>query len=181
MERQRVKVGDHEVTTYSAGTGDRVLLVVHGGPGFPCPYVRDAHLAYADQGYRVVSWDQLGCGESDRPDDRSLWTVSRYVEEVETVRRALGLGKVFLLGHSWGGTLGVEYCLAYPGNVRAFIAVTIAFDQPKLQQGYIRKKQELGAEMVRMIALREAEGSADHPEYQAARSEEHTSELQSPC
>jgi proline iminopeptidase len=168
MERQRVKVSDHEVMTYSAGTGDRVLLVVHGGPGFPCPYVRDANLAYADQGYRVVSWDQLGCGESDRPDDRSLWTVSRYLEEVETVRRALGLGKVFLLGHSWGGTLGVEYCLAYPDNVRAFIAVTIAFDQPKLQQGYIRKKQELGAEMVRMITLREAEGSTERPEYQAA-------------
>ena len=168
MQRQRVKVGDHEVMTYSVGAGERVLLVVHGGPGVPCDYVREAHLVYADQGYRVVSWDQLGCGESDKPEDRALWTVARYVEEVEAVRRELGLGQVLLLGHSWGGTLGVEYCLAYPEHVRAFVAVTIAFDQPKLQQGYIRQKQELGAETVRMIALREAEGSTEHPEYQAA-------------
>lgn len=168
MQRQRVKVGDHEVMTYSLGAGERVLLVVHGGPGVPCDYVRDAHLVYADQGYRVVSWDQLGCGESDRPEDQALWTVARYVEEVEAVRRELGLGQVVLLGHSWGGTLGVEYCLAYPEHVLAFVAVTIAFDQPKLQQGYIRKKQDLGAETVRMIALREAEGSTQHPEYQAA-------------
>lgn len=168
MERRRVKVGEHEVMTYSVGEGPRVLLVLHGGPGVPCDYVRDAHIAYADKGFRVVSFDQLGCGELDQPDDPSLWTVDRYIEEVETVRSTLELGQVVLLGHSWGGTLGVEYCLAYPQNVAAFIAVTIAFDQPLLQQGYIRKKQDLGAETVRMIALREAEGSTDHPEYQAA-------------
>jgi len=168
MERRRVKVGHHEVMTYSVGTGPRILLVLHGGPGVPCDYVRDAHVAYAEKGFRVVSFDQLGCGESDQPDDPSLWTVERYIEEVETIRSALSLGQVVLLGHSWGGTLGVEYCLAYPENVTAFVAVTIAFDQPLLQQGYIRKKQDLGAETVRMIALREAENSTDHPEYQAA-------------
>ena len=168
MERRLVKVGDHEVMTYSEGTGDRVLLVLHGGPGVPCDYVRDAHLAYAQQGYRVVSWDQLGCGESEQPIDTSLWNVPRFVEEVEAVRSTLGLEQVLLLGHSWGGTLGLEYCLAYPQHVKAFIAVTIAFDQPLLQQGYVRKKQDLGAETVRMLALREAEGSTDHPEYQAA-------------
>jgi proline iminopeptidase len=168
MERRRVKVGDYEVMTYSEGTGDRVLLVLHGGPGVPCDYVRDAHLAYAQKGYRVVSWDQLGCGESDQPNDASLWNVPRYVDEVEAVRATLDLGQVLLLGHSWGGTLGLEYCLAYPQNVKAFVAVTIAFDQPLLQQGYIRIKQNLGAETIRMLALRETEGSTDHPEYQAA-------------
>jgi proline iminopeptidase len=168
MQRQRVKVGEYEVMTYSEGTGDRVLLVLHGGPGVPCDYVRDAHLAYSGKGYRVVSWDQLGCGESDKPDDPSLWTVPRYVEEVEAVRATLDLGRVLLLGHSWGGTLGLEYCLARPDKVKCFIAVTIAFDQPLLQQGYIRVKQSLGDETMRMLAVREAEGSTDHPEYQAA-------------
>jgi proline iminopeptidase len=75
-------------------------LVLHGGPGVPCSYVRDAHLRYAKEGFRVVSWDQLGCGESDQPDDRSLWQIPRFVEEVETVRTTLGLGKVYLLGNS---------------------------------------------------------------------------------
>jgi proline iminopeptidase len=154
--------------TYSEGGGNRVLLVLHGGPGVPCDCVRDAHLAYADQGYRVVSWDQLGCGESDQPDDPSLWTVERYVEEMEAVRTALGLGRVVLLGHSWGGTLGLEYCLAYPGNVVALVAVTIAFDQRQLQLGYATKKSDVGPETMRMIARREIDGTRDHPEYRAA-------------
>ncbi|CAM5761424.1 Proline iminopeptidase [Labrys miyagiensis] len=154
--------------TYCEGSGERVLLVLHGGPGVPCNYVLDAHLRYAEQGYRVVSWDQLGCGESDRPDDPALWTVARYVEEVETVRAAYDARQVIVLGHSWGGTLALEYCLAYPQHVSAFVAVTIAFDQPLLQLGYISKKMELGAETMRMIARREIDGTKDHPEYRSA-------------
>jgi Predicted hydrolases or acyltransferases (alpha/beta hydrolase superfamily) len=50
-----------------------------------------------------VTFDQLGTGASDRPTDPALWTIQRYVEEVEAVRKALGLGRVHLLGHSWGG------------------------------------------------------------------------------
>lgn len=168
MERKRVKVGDYEVMTYSVGTGPEVLLVMHGGPGAPCSYVRDAHICYVEQGFRVVSWDQLGCGESDQPDDTSLWTVPRYVEEVETVRRTLGLGCVFLLGNSWGGILGLEYCIAYPENVVCFVAGNIGFDMALLQQGFVRVKRGLGEETQRMMALRESEGTTEHPEYQAA-------------
>ena len=68
MERNPVRVGAHSVTAYSEGAGDDVILVVHGGPGVACNYVRDVYLCCADQGYCVVSWDQLDCGESDRPD-----------------------------------------------------------------------------------------------------------------
>ena len=100
MERIRVRVGAYTVTAFSEGEGDDVILVVHGGPGVPSNYVRDAHLCYAAQGYRVVSWDQLGCGESDRPDDDALWTVERYVDEMETVRGTLGLGRVAVVGNS---------------------------------------------------------------------------------
>ena len=130
MERIPVEVDGHTVTAFSKGTGDDVILVVHGGPGVPCNYVRDAHLRYAEQGYRVVSWDQLGCGESDQPDDDSLWTVERYVEEMETVRSALGLGRVAVVGNSWGGMLGLEYCLAHPENVKCFVSSSIAYDFP---------------------------------------------------
>ena len=102
MERIPVRVGAHSVTAFSEGAGDDVILVVHGGPGVPCNYVRDAHLRYAEQGYRVVSWDQLGCGESDRPDDESLWTVERFVEEMETVRNA----PLASAGSPWSATHG---------------------------------------------------------------------------
>ncbi len=54
-------------------------------------------------------WDQLGCGRSEAPDDPSLWTLDRFVAEVDAVRDALGLGQIHLLGQSWGGWLAIEY------------------------------------------------------------------------
>ena len=70
-----------------------------------------------------MTWAQLGCGQSDQPDDVALWSIPRFVEEVEIVRQALGLKKVHLLGQSWGGVLGLEYCLAYPDAVKTFINI----------------------------------------------------------
>ena len=90
------------------------MFCLNGGPGLPCDYLREAHSCLIDHGYRVVAFDQLGTGASDRPTDPSLWTITRYVAETETVRQALGLGRVHLLGHSWGGWLGIEYALTHP-------------------------------------------------------------------
>ena len=92
----------------------RNRLLPQWRPGLPCDYLREAHSCLVDKGYRVVAFDQLGTGASDRPDDRALWTIGRYVEETETVRQALGLGKVHMLGHSWGGWLAIDYALTYP-------------------------------------------------------------------
>ncbi|MBM3517374.1 MAG: alpha/beta fold hydrolase [Alphaproteobacteria bacterium] len=169
MERIRVKVAGHEVVAFSEGNGKDVMLAVHGGPGVPCNYLRDAHLCYAEHGFRVVSWDQLGCGESDRPDDPALWTAARYVEEVETVREALDLGKVYIVGNSWGGILGIEYCLKYQRNVHAFVCGNIGPSMPLIQDGFRRCKANLGHDTVRMMALRESEGTTSHPEYLAAQ------------
>ena len=93
------------------GEGERTLLLLNGGPGLPCDYLRDPHARFAGQGVRVVAFDQLGCGRSDKPSDPALWRIERYVEEVEAVRQARGVGQVDLLGHSWGGWLGIEYAL----------------------------------------------------------------------
>ena len=131
MRRKRIAVDGYKVPTYTEGSGNHVLLVVHGGPGVPCSYVRDAHLRYAKQGFRVVSWDQLGCGESDRPDDPSLWQIPRFVEELETVRTTLGLGKIYLLGNSWGGMLATEYCLE---GLLPLLPVTPDVDRPSTFQ-----------------------------------------------
>ena len=120
-ETYRVKVGKHEVQVYSFGKGDEVLFCLNGGPGLPCDYVRDSHSFLADHGYRVVIHDQLGTGRSDKPKDKSLWRIERYVEEVETVRKALKLGRVHLLGQSWGTWLGFEYLLTYPRGAKSFI------------------------------------------------------------
>ena len=114
-------VEGNEVTSYSYGQGDEVLFLLNGGPGLPCNYLRDPLLALVDAGYRVVTYDQLGTGQSDQPTDPALWTIGRYRDEVETVRRALGIGRMHLLGHSWGGWLGIEYALAYPDALKTII------------------------------------------------------------
>jgi len=167
-ETIEVSVDGYKVVAYSFGAGSEVLFCLNGGPGLPCGYVRDALSWLADKGYRVVAFDQLGCGKSDRPDDASLWTIERYVEEVETVRNALGLGVVHLYGQSWGTWLGMEYALAYPGAFKTITLSNGAGDIPHLVSELLRLRQALGPETEAMMQRHEAEGTLDHPEYQAA-------------
>lgn len=168
ITKRLVEVNGFNVMTYSIGSGEDILLLVHGGPGNPCNYLRDSHAHFSKFGYRVVTWDQLGCGESDKPNDPTLWTISRFVNELELIRTALNLKNIHLLGQSWGGVLGLEYCIKYQHNVKTFIAADTAFDLPRMQRGFERKKLALGEETYMMMAMREAEGTTDHPEYQSA-------------
>jgi proline iminopeptidase len=115
-----------------------------------------------------VTYDQLGCGQSDHPTDPRLWTIGRYVEEVETVRQALGLGQVHLLGHSWGGWLGIEYALAHPGALKSLVLSNTCADMPHLLSELGRLRAALGSETVAMLQRHEAAGTLQHPEYQAA-------------
>ena len=138
-ETIRIDVDGHEVLAYSFGTGDEILLIANGGPGLPCDYVREPHAHLAGAGFRVVAWDQLGCGASDKPDDASLWTIERYAAETETVRAALSAGRVHLLGQSWGTFLALEYALTYPDGVKSLIIANGASDIPHLL-GEMRRK-----------------------------------------
>jgi proline iminopeptidase len=160
--------GGYRVVTYSFGAGDEVVLCLNGGPGLPCDYLREPHACLADHGYRVIAYDQLGCGESDKPSDPSLWTIERYAEEVETVREALGLGRVHLLGQSWGGWLSIEYGVTFPHSLKTLILEDTCGDMPHLVSELERLRAALGPETVAMMQQHEAEGTFDHPEYQAA-------------
>ena len=140
-----VQVDGYKVVTYSYGTGDNVLLLLNGGPGLPCDYLRDPHIPLAHEGYRIVAFDQLGCGNSDRPEDPALWNISRYVEEVETVRKALDLDHVHLLGQSWGGWLSIEYALTYPNAIRSLILANTCGDLPHLTTELNRMRDALGS------------------------------------
>jgi proline iminopeptidase len=169
MTEFTLRFGHHRLAGYRSGEGGVPLLILHGGPGVPCSYVYGAHEHYAAAGFDVVSWDQLGCGGSDRPDDPSLWVIERFVEEVDAVREQLGWDRFLLLGNSWGGILGIEYCLSHLDHVRAFVIGNSAASMPRLIRGFDRCKQALGSETARMMALREAEGTVEHLEYLAAR------------
>jgi proline iminopeptidase len=167
-ERHEINVDGYKVVAYSFGKGPNTVLCLNGGPGLSCDYLREAHSCLIDQGYRVVAFDQLGTGSSDRPTDTALWNITRYVAEVETVRQALNLGKVHLLGHSWGGWLSIEYAVTHPGNLRTLILEDTNADMPHLIGELERLRSALGSETVAMMQKHEAQGTLDHPEYQAA-------------
>lgn len=110
-----------------AGAGERTpLLILHGGPGAASYYVEPL-AERLDEHRPTIVYDQLGCGRSEKPDDPSLWTLDRSVEEVGQVRRALGLERCHLLGQSWGGWLSVEYmCRGAQGIAGLVLASTSA-------------------------------------------------------
>lgn len=88
------------------------VVLLHGGPGSPSYYLESLE-ALADE-RRVVVYDQLGCGRSDKPDDTSLWTVETFVADLYRLTSELGLGKFHLFGHSWGGMLALAFVDAHP-------------------------------------------------------------------
>jgi proline iminopeptidase len=113
------------------GSGDRTpLLMLHGGPGGrSCAFSVLADLA-ADR--PVVIYDQLGSGRSERPTDTSLWRTERFVDELAALREALGLRRIHLLGHSWGGTLATEYLLTKkPAGVESVILSSPLISTPR--------------------------------------------------
>jgi proline-specific peptidase len=150
----------------SVGEGGVPLLCLHGGPGFTHYYL-EAMEDLADR-RQVVFYDQLGCGRSDRPDDVSLWTVDRFVEELVTVRATLGLDRLHLFGSSWGGMLAEQYVLDRRPDL---VSLTLC-GSPASMRRWVQECDELLAEEPEEVrsAIRshEERGFTDCPEYQAA-------------
>ncbi|WP_374944821.1 alpha/beta fold hydrolase [Sphingomonas sp.] len=88
------------------------LVIVHGGPGGTHGAYLDA-LALADR-RAVILYDQLDSGRSDWPQNPANWRVERFVDELDRVRNALGVKRWHVLGHSWGGTIALEYGARQP-------------------------------------------------------------------
>jgi len=161
----------HRLRAYANGSGTETLLLLNGGPGLCSQHLRAPHLPLVERGFRVVIHDQLDTGASDHPGNPSLWTIERYVEEVEAVREALGLGRVHLLGHSWGGWLAIEYALTHPDVLQSLVLADTCGDIPHLVQEAGRLKQALGEETAAMMAGCEAAGQFDDPTYLEAVAE----------
>lgn len=150
--------------------GSVPLLCLHGGPGVGHDYL-ESLAALAQRGRRVIFYDQLGCGNSDQPDDPALWTVPLFVEEVGVVRRALGLDRVHLLGQSWGGMLAMEYALTRPAGLAS---LTLASSPASMIQWVAeanRLREDLPPDVQATLQRHEAAGTTAAPEYEAAMME----------
>jgi len=160
-----LKVGGIRIYYRSEGEPARgTILGLHGGPGGSYDYLTPL-FDLAKEGYRVVLYDQSGGGKSQRLKDPALYSVERYVEEAEGVRRSLKLGKVHIYGHSWGGMLALAYALKYQGNLRSLILSGTASSIPLLER---ELQSLLPADVRRVVAKYESEGDFQHPEYLAA-------------
>lgn len=113
--------GKYNVWTKKIGDGKIKVLLLHGGPGFTHDYFECFEDFLPKEGIEFYYYDQLGVGNSDIPTDNSLWNIQRYVEEVEQVRKGLGLENFYLLGHSWGSMLAMEYLQKYQSHVKAAV------------------------------------------------------------
>jgi len=116
--------GTFKVWTKRIGNNPKIkLLLLNGGPGATHEYFECFENFLPAEGIEIIYYDQLGCGNSDNPNDVALWDLARYVEEVEQVRKALNLdaSNFYMLGHSWGGILAMEYALKYQKNMKGLI------------------------------------------------------------
>src|SRR4030095_2935719 len=120
----KTPVGNFNVWTKRVGNNPRIkVLFLHGGPAATHEYFECFESFFPQEGFEFYEYDQLGSYYSDQPKDSSLWTTERFVEEVEQVRKALGLNKdnFYLFGNSWGGILAMEYALKYQDNLKGLI------------------------------------------------------------
>lgn len=158
----------------SNGTGDGrddskgalPLLLLHGGPGAGHDYLETLEGLAKDR--TVIFYDQLGCGRSDQPDDPSLWTIARAVREVDTVRKALGLERLHILGQSWGGWLAIEYMLTAPRGVAGLVLASTSASIPQFVAEAQRLVGELPPGQAAAIRRHEAAGDYEHPDFLAA-------------
>ncbi len=146
------------------------LLLLNGGPGFPHEYLQEmkALAPYA----RLIFYDQRGTGNSDKADP-TTYTVEANVEDLENLRKALGLEKVWVLGHSWGGMLAQEYTLKYPEHVTKLILANTLASSKDIDATLARMLAAVPAETRAVIEECEAkglysEGDTYPAEYQAA-------------
>ena len=163
-----IDVGEgHRVWTKHVGSTSGVqVLTLHGGPGLPHFYFECFEDFLPQAGFGYWYYDQLGCGFSDNPRDSSLWTIERYCEEVEAVRRGLKQEKLVLLGHSWGGILAIEYALKYPQHVRALVISNMSASIDSYLQHLDRLRKQLPQAQQTALSEFEARGDYSSPEYE---------------
>jgi len=161
--------GTFRVWTKRVGNNPRIkVLLLHGGPGATHEYLEAFDSYFPAAGIQYYYYDQLGSYYSDQPAEPTLWELPRFVDEVEQVRRALGLdaGSFYLYGSSWGGILAIEYALAHQDNLKALVISNMMASCPAYDE-YAEKvlKPAMNQSALGEIEALEAAGDFQNPRY----------------
>ncbi|HMF94566.1 MAG TPA: proline iminopeptidase-family hydrolase [Vicinamibacterales bacterium] len=133
--------GTFKVWTKRVGNNPRIkVLLLHGGPAATHEYFEAFDSYFPAAGIEYYYYDQLGSAFSDQPDNDALWDLPRFVDEVEQVRAGLHLdhNNLYLLGHSWGGLLALEYALAHQDHLKALVVSNMMASIPAYNE-YARR------------------------------------------
>jgi proline iminopeptidase len=163
--------GEYKVWTKRVGNSPTMkVLLLHGGPGATHEYFECFDSYFPNAGVEYYYYDQLESAYSDQPSDSSLWHLDRFVDEVEQVRRALGLdnSNFYLLGHSWGGILAIEYALKYPENLKGLVISNMVSSIPE----YVKYANEVLAPQLDPAVLSEIRALESNGEYTSPRYQE---------
>jgi len=161
--------GQYKVWTKRVGNNPKIkLLLLHGGPASTHEYFESFDSFLPEEGIEYYYYDQLGSHYSDQPDDSSLWTIERFVEEVEDVRKGLGLDSTnfYLLGSSWGGILAMEYAMKYQENLKGLIISNMMSSAPaygKYADDVLAKQMD--PEVLNEVRAIEAKNDFSNPRY----------------
>lgn len=162
-------VGTFKVWTKKFGNNPRIkILLLHGGPACTHEYMECFESFFPKEGFEFYEYDQLGSYYSDQPTDSSLWTLDRFVEEVEQVRKAIHADKnnFYILGNSWGGMLAMQYALKYQSNMKGMIVANMMASCPDYGK-YADEvlAQQMPAEVLKEIRALEANNDFSNPRY----------------
>jgi proline iminopeptidase len=133
------------------------LMIVHGGPGASHDYLLPYLLPLA-RSHRLIFIDERGSGRSEKLEDTSQYTVENMVEDVENVRRALGLGKVSLLGHSYGGVLAQAYAFKYQQNLTHLILGGTFYSTTEMNKVLANEKHHMPPDALQKLEALEKAG-----------------------
>jgi proline iminopeptidase len=151
-------VDAHGVLIYYTEMGRGApLMIVHGGPGASHDYLLPYLLPLARHN-RLIFIDERGSGKSEKLEDPSGYTVENMVEDVEAVRQGLKLGKISLLGHSYGGVLAQAYALKYQKNLTHLILCSTFYSTTEMNQVFQKELAAMDPQARQKIAALEKDG-----------------------
>lgn len=161
--------GAFKVWTKRFGANPRIkLLLLHGGPAMTHEYMECFETYFQREGFEFYEYDQLGSYYSDQPQDSSLWTIDRFVDEVEQVRKAIGADSTnfYVLGNSWGGILAMEYALKYQRHLKGLMVANMMASAPdygRYAEAVLAKQMD--TQVLNEIRDLEAKKDFDNPRY----------------
>ena len=161
--------GKFKVWTKRFGTNPRIkILLLHGGPAMTHEYMECFETFFQREGFEFYEYDQLGSYYSDQPNDSTLWTTERFLEEVEQVRQAIGAdsSNFYVLGNSWGGILGMEYALKYQRHMKGLLVSNMVASAPEYGK-YAEEvlSKQMKPEILSEIRAIEAKKDFTNPRY----------------